>query len=299
MQGTIREKWLAIPVLTIGIVAISFASILIKLCQAPSLVIAAYRLFIASLFYWAIVFLKKNSIRASLAPGQLKIAVVSGLFLAVHFASWITSLQYTSVASSVVLVQSAPIFVAIGGALFLGERPSLLMTAGILVSFVGAVTIGMHDFAFDPTSLPGNLLALVGAIGASGYYLAGRKLRATLSTLHYVTIVYSVAALILVAGALVRGLSFIGYSPETFLLLFAIAMVPQVIGHTSLNWALKYFTAAAVAVVALGEPIGASMLAWTLLGEQLDAGKIIGGTFILTGVIIVILAESGGIVRKS
>lgn len=296
---TTQKKWLAMPVLTIGIVAISFASILIKFCPAPSLIIAAYRLAIASLFYWIIVFLKKNSIRISLAPGQLKIAIISGLFLAVHFASWITSLQYTSVASSVVLVQSAPVFVAIGGALFLGERPSLLMMGGILVSFFGAVGIGMHDFSFDPTSLPGNILALIGAIGASGYYLAGRKLRATLSTLHYVTIVYSVAAFILVASALVRGLPFTGYSSRTFLLLFAIAMVPQVIGHTSLNWALKYFTAAAVAVVALGEPIGASILAWTLLGEDVDAGKMIGGAFILTGVIIVILAESRGIVRNS
>ncbi len=287
----INHKHQAIFVLGIGLIAISFASVFIKLCDAPSLVIAAYRLTIASVFYIGFTRIRSGPILAAYSKSQLKIVLFSGVFLTIHFATWITSLKFTSVASSVVLVQSAPIFVAMGSFIFLKEKPSKLMLLGILIAFIGSIIISAHDFSLDKNSLVGNLLAVAGAIGAGGYLLAGRKLRTEIDTFRYVTVVYSVAAILLILITLMIGNSLAGYTSKTYLLLFAIAMIPQVIGHTTVNWALKFFTATAVAVIILGEPIGASILALVILGETLSAVKIIGGLIILIGVIIAILAE--------
>lgn len=288
---TTAQKRQAIVVLGIGLIAISFASIFIKLCDAPSLVIAAYRLTIASVFYIVFTRIRSGSVLSVSSKSQLKVALISGVFLTIHFATWITSLEFTSVASSVVLVQSAPLFVAIGSFIFLHEKPTKLMVLGILIALVGSIIISAHDFSIDKNSLPGNLLAITGAIGAAGYLLAGRKLRAEMDTFHYVTAVYSVAAILLFIIAVISKASLIGYSSTTYLLLLAIALIPQVIGHTTLNWALKYFTATAVAVIILGEPIGASILALVILGENISLIKILGGLIILTGVIIVIFSE--------
>lgn len=281
----------AIFVLGIGLTAISFASIFIKLCDAPSLVIAAYRLTIASVFYIGFTRIRSGSILSAYSKSQLKIALVSGVFLTIHFATWITSLKFTSVASSVVLVQSAPIFVAIGSFIVLREKPSKLMLLGILIALSGSIIISAHDFSLDKNSLVGNLLAVAGAIGAAGYLLAGRRLRADIDTFRYVTAVYSVAAILLLIIAMLSKASLFGYNSKTYLLFLAIGLIPQVVGHTTVNWALKYFTATAVAVIILGEPIGASILALVILGETLSAVKIIGGLIILIGVIMAILAE--------
>ena len=165
------------------------------------------------------------------------------------------------------------------------------MLLGILIAFTGTIIISVHDFSLDKNSLVGNLLAIAGAIGAAGYLLAGRKLRVSMDTFRYITMVYSVTAILLLLIALISGNSLVGYTPKTYLLLFAIAMIPQVIGHTSLNWALKYFSATAVAVIILGEPIGASILALAILGEKLSLVKVGGGVIILIGAIVAILAE--------
>lgn len=279
-------------VLGMGLIAISFASIFIKLCDAPSLVIAAYRLTIASAFYLIITRIKIGPIWLQFSWSQRKVAFISGIFLTIHFTTWITSLQFTSVASSVVLVQSAPIFVALGSFLLLRERPSLTMIIGILITLVGSVIIGAFDFSLDKNSIIGNLLAICGAIGAAGYMIAGRKLRANIDTLRYVTSVYSVAAVLLLVLAISSGASLIGYSIRNYSLLISIAIVPQVIGHTIINWSLKYFSATTVSVIILGEPIGASILALLILDETLSLIKIIGGVIIIIGVSLVLLAES-------
>ncbi len=286
------DKSLAGPILGIGLIAISFASIFIKLCSAPALVIASYRLTIASLFYLGATRVKVGPIWITFLPWQRKLAVLSGLFLALHFATWITSLKYTSVVSSVVLVQSSPIFVALGSFLLLKERFSALMVAGILVTLAGGVFIAAHDFSLNQSSLTGNLFAVLGAIGAAGYFLVGRKLRADIDTLRYVSAVYSTAAVTLVLLTGLSGASFFAYRLEDYWLFAAIALIPQVIGHTSLNWALKHFSATAVAVITLGEPIGAALLAFIILGEPLGLIKIAGAAVILTGVVMVLFAES-------
>jgi drug/metabolite transporter (DMT)-like permease len=286
------QKTLAIPILTIGLVSISFASIFIKLCQAPSIVIAFYRLAIASSLYWCYAGIRQRNLATTLNPTQLRLALLSGLFLAFHFATWIASLEYTSVASSVVLVQTSPIFVAIGSHFILREKHRIATLAGILVTILGALAVSLTDYSASRSSLHGNLLALAGAIGAAGYFLIGRKLRADMGTLSYVTIVYSAAALFILLLALAEKRPFFSYDLRTFALLAAIAIIPQMIGHTSLNWALKYFSATSVAIFTLGEPIGATFLAYILLGEKISALKLAGCAIILAGTSLVFLTES-------
>lgn len=286
------NKGRVVPALILGLTAISFASILIKLCTAPALIIAFYRLSLAAVFYWGLARIKNRPVWQSLDGKQKKLTVLSGLFLAAHFAFWITSLEYTSVASSVVLVQSAPVFVVIGSMIFLKERPTFLMLIGIAVALAGAIVISAADFRAEHSSLIGNILAMSGALAIAGYLLIGRKLRPRIDTMIYVSVVYTSAAIVTFFLAVLSGNSFFHYNVQTFVFLAAIAFVPQVIGHTSFNWALKYFSAATVSIVALGEPIGASILALIILGERLTLLKILGGGVIIAGLCAVLISET-------
>lgn len=278
-------------IMSIGLAAISVASVLIKLCQAPALVIASYRLLIAGLFYSSLTLLKHRSSLRQLQRKHWQWAAGSGLFLSLHFISWISSLQYTSVASSVVLVQTAPVLVAIGSYFFLREKGSFGLVAGILLCTMGSLLIGFFDFKGSASSLTGNVLAFGGAVGAAGYLLLGRKLRTAMNTVVYVSLVYSVAAIATLLITLISGQAMFGYSQPTYLLFLLIALFPQVIGHTSLNWALKLFSATTVSIFTLAEPIGASILAYLILHEQVGWVKVIGGAIILSGIVITILSE--------
>lgn len=280
-------------ILVIGVVAVSFASILIRLCDAPSLSIAAYRLTLAALFFVLAGMFRGQTLRQSrLQRRDLYWACLSGVFLCIHFATWITSLRYTTVASSVVLVTTAPVFVALGSSFFLKERLPRVMWAGILVSVVGAIVIGGTDFGGGRDPLLGDALALAGAVAGAGYYLLGRQLRKRLETIEYVRLVYGAAAIGLLVLALAARSPLTGFSAQTYVLLFLIAFVPQVVGHTSFNWALRHVSAALVAVTILGEPVGASILAYFLLDEPLTLARAVGGSLILTGVGITLRSES-------
>jgi len=279
-------------VLGIGIVAISFAAILIKLCSAPSLIIAAYRLGVASVVILGFAGVGRRPLLKEFPRSDRRLALLSGLLLAAHFATWITSLEYTSVASSVVLVTTNPLFVAIGATLLLHERPSSLLLLAIGVTVFGGVIIGLGDWLANPGTLLGNGLAFLGAIMGSGYLLIGRFLRPRIRALSYVAVVYSVAALALILLALAWGLPFWGYDREVYILLLLIALVPQLIGHTSINWSLRYLSASFVAVAILGEPVGATLLAYLILHEVPTPERLMGAVFILAGVYLGIRAES-------
>ncbi len=279
-------------IIVIGLISVSFASIFIKLCNAPALVIAVYRLSIASVFYLSFSKYKTGTFFPVFSKSQWRVAAISGIFLTIHFATWISSLKYTSVASSAVLVQSAPVFVALGSYLFLKEKPTRLMMFGVLITLSGSIIISVHDFNLDQSSMIGNLLAIAGAAGAAGYMVAGRQLRRSADTLRYVTVVYSMAALmLLLLLGLFSGASLTGYSSETYLLFFAIALIPQIIGHTVINWSLKFFSATTVSVIILAEPIGASILAVFILQEKLSLMQAVGGFVIIIGVLVVLISE--------
>ncbi len=267
----------------IGVLAASTAAIFIKLCDAPALIIATYRMVFASLILLPYALYKKTG----RAWGRKEIGwlIVSGLFLSLHFMFWIGSLKYTSVASSVVLVTTYPIFVGIGSRLFLKERMGLYLIFGIMLSVLGSGLISYGDMAISREALMGDGLALLGAVTASGYFLVGRKMRKSQDLLSYIFPVYSTAGFLLVIFSLLSQKNFFGYSWTTYLFLFLLALVPQLIGHTTINWALKYLPASMVALTYLGEPVGSTLLAYFILNEELTPWKIFGGILILGGIL--------------
>ncbi|MEA3459099.1 MAG: pyrimidine 5'-nucleotidase [Chloroflexota bacterium] len=272
--------------LLIGIVAVSFASIFIRLAEAPPLVIAAYRLSLASLILIPLALARSRSELRRLTNGDFILALIAGLFLALHFASWITSLEYTSVASSVILVTIHPIFVGLASHLLLNEKLSRWRAMGIALSVLGGMIIGYGDFGLGWGELFGDLLAIAGAVMVAGYFLIGRRLRAKFSLLAYISLVYSVAAAITVILCLLTGQNLMGYPRQTYLMFILLALVPQLVGHSSFNWALKYLSATFIAVSILGEPIGSTILAYFILNEIPTITKMAGGALIMVGIYI-------------
>jgi drug/metabolite transporter (DMT)-like permease len=276
--------------LPIGIIAISFASIFIKLCNAPVLIIAAYRMTLASLMLMPFACYKRPW--RGWTGNERGWLLLSGLFLSLHFAFWIASLKYTSVASSVVLVTTHPIFVGIGSWFFLRERIGMNLVLGIVLSVLGSGLIGYGDMSLSKEALMGDGFALLGAMAASGYLLIGRKMRKDQDLFAYIFPVYSTAGAILILLSLVFQESFLGYSPSTYLFLFLLALIPQLIGHTTFNWALKYLPASMVAITILGEPIGSTLLAYFILSEGLTIWKVLGGISIFAGISIALKSTS-------
>ena len=272
-------------------VGISFASILIRLAEAPALVVAFYRMAIAAALVWSVTLLSHSADLKQLRGRPLLLSLISGVFVAAHFGTWITSLGYTSVASSVVLVATQPLFVALISHFFLGERISALTAWGILAAVVGGAVIGFGDFAEGSNILMGDVLALVGAIMAAGYLLIGRRVRASVSLLPYVSVVYGAASLVLLLSVLVSGQTLVGYVPRTYLMMFLVAVVPQVVGHSSLNWALGYLSAAFVAISILGEPVGATLWASIILQEPPTIAEVVGGVAVLAGIYLAVKGE--------
>jgi len=275
--------------LPIGMIAISTASIFIKLCDAPVLTIASYRMVLASLILTPFAFYKKPW--RGWQRKEIRWLLLSGFFLSLHFAFWIASLKYTSVASSVVLVTTHPIFVGIGSWLFLKERMGINLVAGIALSVLGSGLVSSGDVSLSKEALMGDGFALLGAIAASGYLLLGRKLRKEQNLFSYIFPVYSTAGLILIPLSLIFRESFFGYSSNTYAYLFLIALIPQLVGHTTFNWALKYLPASAVAITILGEPIGATLLAYFILGEGLTIWKVVGGISIFIGILTALMKK--------
>ena len=273
-------------ILALGVVSVSFAAILIRLADAPPLVIAAYRLTLASLVIAPIAWTRGKQELRGLSRKEVFLAALSGAFLALHFGLWIASLSYTSVASSVVLVTANPIFVAIASYLLFRERVGRQAILGIVVCLVGAVLIGYGNWRLGPQPLLGGVLALLGALAVAGYLLIGRRLRQNIGILSYTALTYSSAAVLLLVAALAFGHPLFGYSSTTYLMLVLLAVVPQLIGHTSLNWSLRFVSATLVTIAVLGEPVLATVLAFAILDEVPTLTEIIGGTLILSGIFV-------------
>ncbi len=270
--------------LFIGILAISTASIFIKLCDASALTIAAYRMVISSLVL--LPFAIHQKVWKGWSRDELGWLILSGILLVLHFVTWIASLRYTSVASSVVLVTTQPIFVGIGEWLLMKERMKSRLILGIALCGIGSGLIGYGDMTHSQGSLFGDVLAVLGAITASGYFLVGRKMRKKRDLISYIFPVYSTAGLLLVILVLLFQKPFFGYSSSTYLYLVLLAIVPQLIGHTTFNWALKYLSASLVVITILGEPVGSTILAYFILAEGLTVWKVLGGISIFCGILI-------------
>jgi drug/metabolite transporter (DMT)-like permease len=258
--------------------------VLIRLAEAPALTVAAYRLGLASLVVVPLGLATGRRQWRGLGLRQWGLALASAACLALHFAFWIASLERTSVASAVVIVTANPILVALAGRLLLGERAPARVMAGIALGLAGGLVIAVGDWDRGGSHLSGDGLALLGALAVTGYYVAGRSLRARLSLWGYVAPVYGGAALLLLLAVGITGAPLRGFPPQTYGYLLLVALVPQLLGHSSLNWALGYLRATLVAVAVMAEPVGATLLAWAVLNEAPPVLSVVGGAFILAGV---------------
>jgi drug/metabolite transporter (DMT)-like permease len=281
-------------VLTVGVISVAFAAIFIRLAEAPSIVIAAYRLGIAALILAPVALVKARDELFHMSRRSILLALCSGGFLALHFALWIASLRYTTVTSSVVLVTISPIFVAIASYLLFREKITRRILSGIAVSIIGAIIIGFNSWQLGGASVKGSILAFLGAIAVAGYLLIGRKLRQNTGLLSYIFLTYVSAAVILLVWSLVVGGSLTGYSGKTYLMFILLALVPQLLGHSSFNWALRFIPATMVTIAVLGEPVGATILAFAILKEVPSIIEIIGGILILGGIIIAFSKSQSG-----
>ncbi|MBI4336573.1 MAG: DMT family transporter [Chloroflexi bacterium] len=270
--------------LLVGVGAVSFAAIFIRLAAAPSLAAATYRLALASLVLVPLALLGARPSLKRLSPGQWRMLTLAGGCLALHFAFFIASLSYTSVASVMLISVTNPLTVMVASWLFLRERTSRLGLLGGGLAVAGAAVIGYGDFRLGRQELYGDGLALLGMVAISAYLVLGRRLRGEVPVLAYVAPVSGLAAGMLLVVSLAAGVPLWGFSPKTYLFLGLLALVPQLIGHSSLNWALGHVPAAVVAVVVLGEAVGAILLAWALLGETPTAAAGVGGALVLAGV---------------
>jgi len=273
--------------IVVAIAAVSTAAILIRLSDSHPLTIAFWRLIIAVLILLPFAARSMRRDRSGLDGRTILKLCLVGAVLAAHFALWIWSFQFTNVASSVLLVTTHPVFVALISVGFFKERLRKLSVAGIGIAFLGSVLIIGGDLSLSLDNLPGNLMALGGGIMAGIYILAGSRLRKGLSLPTYAFIVYGSAALFLLPLSLIVGSDLIVSDPREYLIFIGLAVGPMLAGHTIYNWALKYVSPTLVSVSLLGEPVGSSLLAMLLLNEMPGRGAFIGGPLVLLGILLV------------
>lgn len=289
-------------VLAIGILAVSTSSIFIRFAQgeAPSLVVAAARLGISTIILTPLAITRYTTEIKALKRNDLLMALVSGILLAIHFATWITSLEHTTVTSSVVIVTTTPLWVALIAPFALREPLTKPVFIGLAFALLGGILIAFNETcALSSTGLNcqyenigfqgnlfGNFLALLGAFSGAGYMLIGRKLRPRLSLIPYIFIVYGIAAICLILATLFMGQTFLGFSKQIYIWLILLALVPQLLGHSSFNWSLGYLPASFVSIALLGEPIGTSILAFIFLKESPTGLEFLGASMILFGIFL-------------
>jgi drug/metabolite transporter (DMT)-like permease len=278
--------------LLVSVISVSFAAIFIVLCDAPALSIAFYRLLFTTLIIFPFILLKKN-IRKELIDLPLKnllLMIVIGIILALHFSFWITSLKLTSVASSVILVTAHPFLVGPISHFLLKEKLSKINTIGISLSVIGVIILiyGNYGFTTGLDTLEGNLLAILGGIAAGFYILGGRIIRKNVSIGSYGFVVYSTGTIILFIICLFFSVPLINISGKDYVIILIMAIVAGIFGHTIYNWSLKHIRASIASVALLGEPVGSSLLAFTIpwINQIPSYYTLIGGGIILFGIFL-------------
>jgi drug/metabolite transporter (DMT)-like permease len=269
----------------VGVVAVSAAAVMIRLADAPAIAVAFWRCALGVAVLLPLALHRRERFPKGKA---LYVGVASGVALGAHFGFWISSLDYTSVAASVVLVSNTPVFVAILAYLAFGEKTTPLSFAGILVALGGAGSAAVF----------GNALAILGALTFTVYVLIGRRQRSAaepVGFLPYSIVLYAAAAATLLPVAIVSGDRLWGYGGETWLWLWAITLGPQIMGHTVFNWALRYVEASVISGTVLAEPVVAALLAWLVLSERPAAATLVGGAVVLAGIFMLLRGRRAGV----
>lgn len=270
-------------ILFLGVVGVSFSAILTRFAEAPASVIAFYRLLFACLLTMPYSLYYQRSYFKNLTKQELFYSMASGIFLAAHFLTWIQSLSMTTIASSTVLVSLQPVFTMILGYLLYREKLPWMSGFGMLVAIGGSVVMGISDLQVDRAHLLGDMLALSGGLFASFYMLIGRKLRANVPAATYCTLVYGACAATLFVFNMVFSIPITGVGSQNLVIFMALALVCTLGGHSIFNWSLKHLEAVKVSTACLGEPLGATILAYFILKEVPGSLQLISGAIIIFG----------------
>lgn len=279
--------------LFIGVIAVSTSAIFVRLADdAPAAITAFYRLFFACLLMLPFVILNYRHEFKHFSKKNWLFSILAGVFLALHFILWFESLHLTSVASSVVFVSIQPLFAFIGTYLLFQERFSYGAVISMIIAIFGSVIIGWGDFQLGGSALFGDMLAILGAIAITAYFLIGQSSRKNLSLMTYTFIVYGVASITLFLYNIGLQHSFVGYSSTSWWAFLALAIIPTFFGHSLFNWCLRWLSTTTVSMAGLLEPIGASFLAFFFLSETITWSQFLGGTIVIFGLYLFIISTS-------
>ena len=284
-----NEKTMPYVAIAIGVISVSLSAIFVKLSSAESAVIAFYRMLFSVLIMSPVFLLKYKSELKLLQKRDWLFSIVAGVFLAFHFILWFESLNYTSVASSTVLVTLQPIFAFVGTYLFFKEKVAFQSIVAVIVAISGSLLISWGDFRVSGAALYGDGLALIACAFITGYLLFGQDVRKRLSLMTYTMVVYSVSTIALFFYVLFMGQSFGPYESNDWLLFVMLAIVPNLLGHTLFNWSLKWVSTNTISIAILFEPVGAAILAFFIFNENLILSQVIGGIIVILGILIFVL----------
>ncbi|SER37981.1 Threonine/homoserine efflux transporter RhtA [Gracilibacillus ureilyticus] len=274
--------------IVIGVIAVSSAAILVKLASnVPAAIIANYRLLFAAILMLPFVFIKRAELQ-NLKRQDWITTAIAGVCLAIHFIVWFESLNYTSVASSVVIVTLQPIFAFIGTYLFFKERFSSGTVISMLITIFGSMIIAWGDFQLSSKALYGDFLALLGALFITVYFLLGQGARKKLSMTTYTCVAYLSGSITLIIYNIIVGNSFIGYNGDEWIIFIFIAIIPTIFGLNLLNWALKWVSTSIISMGIVFEPVGAAILAYFILGEHVSWSQWLGGMIVISGLLLFI-----------
>ncbi len=284
-------------VIIIGVLSVSLSAIFVKLTSADAGVIAFYRMFFSVLIMLPIFLLKYKHEITTLSKKDWIFSTFAGVFLAFHFILWFESLNYTSVASSTVLVTLQPIFAFVGTYFLFKEKIAMKTIIAALIAILGSVIISWGDFMLSGTALYGDLLALAGCALITAYLLFGQDVRKRLSLITYTFVVYSISTVTLFIYVLLKGESFGPYSASDWFWFILLALIPNLLGHTLFNWAIKWVSTNVISIAILFEPVGAAILAYYVFNEGLSVTQILGGIVVIAGILLFVVDDKW-LVRK-
>lgn len=283
-----KSKQLLNPyiIVGIGVLAVSTSAIFVKLTSAPSGVTAFYRMFFTVLMMLPVFLFKYISEIKHISKRDWLLCTCAGIFLSFHFILWFESLNYTSVASSTVLVTLQPLFAFIGGFLFFKERYSIVAIISALIAIAGSFIIGWGDFQYSGFALFGDLLALFACALITGYLMFGQAVRKRVSSVTYTFAVYGISSVVLFIYVLLVNEPFLDYSAKDWTCFIMLALIPNLFGHSLFNWSLKWVSTTVISMAILFEPVGASIMAYFILDEKLMPAQIFGGLIVIGGLLL-------------
>ncbi|WP_432360151.1 DMT family transporter [Sporosarcina sp. UB5] len=277
-----------IPII-IGVISVALSAIFVKLATADSGVIAFYRMLFTVILMLPLFLAKYRKEVFLLTKKDWIFSAIAGVFLAFHFILWFESLNYTSVASSTVLVTLQPIFAFVGTYFFFKEKLSVKTILSAAIAIVGSVIISWSDFQLSGSAFFGDMLALAACALITAYLLFGQEVRKRLSLITYTFLLYSISTVTLFFYVLIKGESFGPYSTSNWFWFFMLALIPNLLGHSLFNWAVKWVSTNVISIAILFEPVGASVLAFYILHEKLSAAQITGGIVVIAGILLFIV----------